>query len=392
MSNQYLVEPCLDFVDQVASLGGDSVKKCYQCATCSVACPIAPEDSPFPRKEMIATSWGLKDRVLGSADIWMCHECGDCSTLCPRGAQPGDVLSAIRSAAITEYATPKFFAKMVNDAKSLPVVLAIPAVWFALLAFITMAMGETMNGIFKGIGVDWYHGLDKVTHIAPGKFMSTWFVDATFVPLSIFASIVFAIGLMKFTKNIHANAVLENKTDKKTLEIGGLIQGIIKVIPSILKHDKFNECGENKSRGNAHLFVLYGFIACVIATTITFVALYFLHMPSPHSFVNPVKWFGNVGGIAIIIGAYLMIMARLKKDEASSFKDWILLTMVMGIALTGMLAQFIRMMNLEYVSYFVYYIHLITVFWLIAYLPFSKMAHIVYRIVALGYVEYANRK
>ncbi|WP_367172504.1 hypothetical protein [Desulfobacula sp.] len=74
MTEKYLAQPDLDFIAQVRSLGGETLKKCYQCATCSVACPIAPEDSPFPRKEMIAASWGLKDKLICSGDIWLCHE------------------------------------------------------------------------------------------------------------------------------------------------------------------------------------------------------------------------------------------------------------------------------------------------------------------------------
>lgn len=120
MTDTYLAQPDLGFIAQIRGLGGDTLKKCYQCASCSVACPISPENSPFPRKEMIAASWGLKDRLIKNGDIWLCHNCGDCTDLCPRGAAPGDVLAAIRAAAITEYAQPKAVAKAVNDPKKLP--------------------------------------------------------------------------------------------------------------------------------------------------------------------------------------------------------------------------------------------------------------------------------
>jgi quinone-modifying oxidoreductase subunit QmoC len=117
MAETYMIDPDLDFINKVGALGGDDVKKCYQCATCSVACPISPDTRPFPRKEMIAASWGLKDKLVGNADIWLCHNCGDCSTRCPREAKPADVLAAVRTYTIEEYAQPKALAKAMKDPK-----------------------------------------------------------------------------------------------------------------------------------------------------------------------------------------------------------------------------------------------------------------------------------
>ena len=87
MTDKYLVEPDVNFIKEIVGLGGDTLKKCFQCATCSVACPISPDTKPFPRKEMVAASWGLKDRLVGNPDIWLCHNCGDCTTLCPHPVQ-----------------------------------------------------------------------------------------------------------------------------------------------------------------------------------------------------------------------------------------------------------------------------------------------------------------
>jgi len=395
MTEKYLAQPDLGFIAQVRGLGGETLKKCYQCATCSVACPIAPENSPFPRKEMIAASWGLKDKLTKNADIWLCHQCGDCTDLCPRGAAPGDVLSAVRSAAITEYARPKALAKAVNDPKKLPFLIGIPALWFAILAFITVNGKETMTKIFNVFGVSWSHAHEGAEHvISHADFFSTWFVDLTFVPTATAVAIIFILSLKNFITDIHENAVLEGKTDKTSLDYKALFQALIKVLPTVLKHDKFNECEANKDRATPHMMVLYSFIGLAFVTAVAGTLLYVAGLPGPYSQLNPIKWIANIAGVALVIGSGLMIKNRLdKKDEQKTYyKDWFILGVVFALGVTGMLSEMTRLAHMEYVSYFFYFLHLIAIFNLFAFLPFSKMAHLVYRLTAMAYAEYGNRK
>ena len=379
MAETYQVEPDVGFIKEVMALGGGDVKKCFQCATCSVACPISPDTKPFPRKEMIAASWGLKDRLVNNLDIWLCHHCGDCTTKCPRGAKPGEVLGAVRSYAIAEYAVPKAVGKAVNDPKKLPILMAIPVVVFIVLGLITglldfsPALGE--------------HG------ISHSQFFSTWLVDMIFVPLAIWVVVIFAMGLKRFINDIHENAVMEGKTDKKEFEFIGFIKALPRILPTILKHDKFSECSENKDRSTAHLMVFWSFVGLFIVTNIFFVVLYVFQQHGPYSQLNPVKWLANVSGVALIIGSALMIKHRLaKKDQTSTYKDWYLLGLVLGLGVTGVLTEATRLAGLAGLTYFVYFIHLVFVFNLFAFLPFSKLAHLVYRTVAMTYNEYSNRQ
>ncbi|OQY52960.1 MAG: heterodisulfide reductase [Desulfobacteraceae bacterium 4572_89] len=394
MTVKYLAQPDLEFIAQIKGLGGDTLKKCYQCATCSVACPIAPEDSPFPRKEMIAASWGLKDKLISNGDIWLCHQCGDCTDLCPRGAAPGDVLAAVRSAAITEYAQPKILANAINDPKKLPWLIGIPAIWFAILAYITMAQADVMTKIFNIFGIAWSHAHEGGDHvIAQANFFSTWFVDLTFVPTATAVVLIFFFSLKRFLNDIHENAVLEGKTDKTTLNYKEFFQALLKVIPTVLKHEKFNECESNKDRATPHMMVLFSFIGLFIVTAIFFIVLYAFQTPGPYSQLNPVKWLANISGVALVIGSGLMIKNRMdNKDQVSTYKDWFILVLIFSLGLTGMLSEMARLAHLQFISYTFYYLHLIAIFNLFAYLPFSKMAHLVYRLTAMTYAEYGNRK
>ena len=108
--------------------------------------------------------------------------------------------------------------------------------------------------------------------------------------------------------------------------------------------------------------------------------------------MNPVKWLANIAGVALIAGGFLMIKSRLsKEDQVNSYVDWYLIGLVLGLGLTGMLTEITRLASFASVSYFIYYLHLICVFMLFAFLPFSKLAHILYRTVAMAYAEYSGR-
>ena len=383
MADTYVIEPDLAFIKEVGALGGEDLKKCYQCATCSVACPISPDTKPFPRKEMIAASWGLKDKLVGNADIWLCHNCGDCSTRCPREAKPGDVLAAVRTYAIGEYARPKWLAKALKDPKKLPILLAIPAVLFLVVGTITGLLDFTPD--LSG-GIKHY------------KFFSTWLVDMHMLPAAIFMLTVFALGLKRFLSDIHQNALMEGKTKQEKIEAVGFVKALVRVIPTILTHNKFSQCTENKDRQIAHLLTLFAFIGLFIVTSVVFIFIYGSYLlPSgpihgPWSQLNPIKWLANISGVALIVGTVLLIKNRAaKKDQKSDYWDWYLIYLAFGLGVTGLGTELARLAGWAFICYLIYYIHLILVFSMIAYLPFSKMAHIAYRTVAMAYNEYAGR-
>ena len=133
MAEATVIKPDLDFVKGVIEAGGESLKKCYQCATCSVVCNVTPDQNPFPRKEMIWAQWGLKEKFIGNPDVWLCHQCNDCTVYCPRGAKPGEVLGAIRKQTISQYSKPGFLVNMVNNKALVWLIFLIPALLLGLV-------------------------------------------------------------------------------------------------------------------------------------------------------------------------------------------------------------------------------------------------------------------
>ena len=377
MPRATLVEPDLQFIKQVKAYGGDTLKKCFQCATCSVVCNLSPEERPFPRKEMIWTQWGLKDRLAQDPDIWLCHYCNDCSKYCPRGAKPGDVLSALRHMAILNHAFPRFVAQMVGDPRFLPVVFAIPVILLLLL----MSAAGTLH-IPEG-------------EILYRKFIPQWpVVDVLFPLTAIWAVICSAIGVRRLWAGFQGGNP-KGKVLEKTSIPDFLSRQVLPTIFDILKHSKFKECVVNRARYLAHLNILWGFILLAITTAFVAAGVYVFGKQTPYPLTNPIKWIGNIGAIILIVGSSLAISHRLSRDEdpgKTTYFDWLFLLVVLFTGISGLLTEILRLGNIPEVAYPAYFIHLTFVWFLFAYLPFSKFAHLLYRTTALVYAGYTERE
>ncbi|NNG00240.1 MAG: hypothetical protein HKM93_12720 [Desulfobacteraceae bacterium] len=70
--------------------------------------------------------------------------------------------------------------------------------------------------------------------------------------------------------------------------------------------------------------------------------------------------------------------------------DWYLLILALLLGITGMLTQIVRLADWPTTALLMYFFHLVLAFNLIAFLPYSKLAHIVYRTMAVTYSTYAK--
>jgi quinone-modifying oxidoreductase subunit QmoC len=108
----------------------------------------------------------------------------------------------------------------------------------------------------------------------------------------------------------------------------------------------------------------------------------------PFGFWNPLKMLANLGGVALLLGCVLMIFDRLYDEHAgsSTYSDWAFLGTLLLVVLTGFVTELLHYARLVPHRHVAYFIHLVFVFALIVYLPYSKFAHLIYRTVALAFV------
>jgi quinone-modifying oxidoreductase subunit QmoC len=189
---------------------------------------------------------------------------------------------------------------------------------------------------------------------------------------------------------------------------GGFISSLIDSIGEILAHRKFEQCTVTRSRKIAHMFVFYSFIGLAITTAWAVLYLYgppLLHLigkthpswmlgESPYPLTDPVKILANVSAAALLIGIYLVIKNRLNNAEKAGkggYYDWLFIYLVFAIAISGILAELLRLANIAVLAYPTYFIHLVVVFFLFIYAPFSKMAHMVYRATAMIFAKHSER-
>ncbi|MEW5944580.1 MAG: quinone-interacting membrane-bound oxidoreductase complex subunit QmoC [bacterium] len=368
MTQPLTIEPDVGFIRRVAAAGGGSAKKCFQCAACSGICPISPDAKPFPRKEMLWTVWGLKDRLLKDPDVWLCHQCNDCSVNCPRGGSPGEVLNAVRSLAFAHYAFPRFMGAALSRAVYLPLLFAFPAALFLLI------LGATGH-----------------LHIPEGRivfshFFPETYVDAVFLAVTALMLAFFAVGVSRFWRSIAETAPPGHR--------GSILPAVINAAIEILTHSRFKECGSGRPRFTAHLAVFYGFVMLFATTSFVFIGLYVFHVETPLSLANPVKILGNAGAAVLLAGILLTLANRLAaaaRVGRGNYHDWLFIVVVLLVTLTGILSEITRLANLPAAAYPMYFAHLVFIFFLIAYLPYSKFAHAVYRTVAIVHSKYTGR-
>jgi heterodisulfide reductase subunit C len=85
------------FCEDVMSMpGGEKIKICQQCGTCTGSCPTSYLMDWGPREIIAAFRAGMIDRVVKSNTIWLCTSCYYCTVRCPANIDIAEMMYALK--------------------------------------------------------------------------------------------------------------------------------------------------------------------------------------------------------------------------------------------------------------------------------------------------------
>ncbi|MGA2037505.1 MAG: 4Fe-4S dicluster domain-containing protein, partial [Acidimicrobiales bacterium] len=341
------------------------LRSCLQCGVCTATCDLAGDEGRFPRRQITFVRLGLKDRLVADPDIWHCHGCTECSSRCPSGVNPASIMGALRQLTTERYAYPRPVARVVSSARSF---------WLVYVGAAGLLCGlVAATGTFKpGSGPLRY--ADMLSNQALVPFFSV------FTILSIVAVVVGAARAWSAWYGSSLRAV-RPRTSWRALRLA---------TAEILAHRGFFACRERRLKPWAHGAVLYGFLGLLVVS-VTLALLVLTGRPYPMPITNPFKVLGNISGALLIGGTFYFLFLRIVdslKGRAGTVFDWTFLWNVLLVAVTGVGAEALRITNARALAYPVYFVHLVLVFVLIVTLPYTKLAHGVYRVIAVAGQQY----
>ena len=366
MKEPVAIQPDTEFLKRLVENGGGDLKKCYQCATCSVVCDMAGDELAFPRRQMIAAQWGLKDRLMEDPAPWLCFYCGECSKRCPREANPGESMMAIRRYLTTAYDWTGLSRLMYGSALWEIGVLALVSA-LVVLAFVLP------SGFGFGLLSRHPEALNAVMldHFAPKDVVHT-------------ADRILA-GVLSLLLLSNALRMFRYLTRNRQIPLGRYITLLPELVMEGVFQRRWRKCADTAARFNwARHFVL-------VTGYVTIFSLVVLFLPTFQVEDNTFHWTSLLGyySTAVLVGSSISILADRKTKRSpmhrfSHLSDWLFPILLLLTAVTGILLNVVRLANLAMPTYIIYTVHLaIAVPMLVVEVPFGKWAHLLYRPLAI---------
>ena len=354
----------LGLLDDIRAHGAFDISACFHCGNCTAVCPLSEEGSSFPRKLIRLGQIGAREQLLSSPDPWLCYYCGECSDTCPREAGPGEYMAALRRYTIAEN-EPTGLARIMYG--SLAGLLGVTVV-------LALALGMFMvSGHGSAPAREWLFSL------------------VPYGTLHLMGMLIFAAaGLsMAWSIGTAARRVLRGVSWPGWPAAGRALRRTVVEVATMARHRGESVTPETplaKSAAGIHLGIMYGFLGLLVATMLDYLFLDLL--PLGLTTFWPARFIGTVAGLAMLWGVVAAIRRRLARAERnvaqSDATDWWVLASLLVLAVTGFwleLAVTIRAVGPTTDA--VMLLHAALAMELVLLTMFTKMAHVVYRPLAL---------
>ena len=350
------------FIEEVEALGGGSIRKCYQCGSCTANCPLTAKIKAFPRRTIRLVQLGLSERALRSPDIWLCSACSTCKAACPREADPGEIMAALRRLAYSKYSWLPGPTRNLTTSPKLVLILT------GLLGAVLMGLVLSASQVSPA-----------ATTVNFARFLPFAFVDFAGIVLGL--AVAFGIGMNSLNMWRMVGPGSDN-VPKWTL--GQRLKDLANVIVREVTFQRtLRKCNTGRLQWIAHMWLIVGFAGAAITTTLVYILN---DGGAPFQLDNPVKIIGNVSATLLLFGGAILIGRRIFQKsvvDKTHFQDWLFLSLLLTVAITGTLSEVARLLNISLIAYSSYSVHLVSVALLLGLAPYTKFAHAIYRPMAM---------
>jgi len=378
--------------------GATDISACFSCGTCTASCPLSQTDATFPRRVIRYAQLGMKDALLSSKELWSCYQCGECAETCPTQADPSEFMAATRRYAIASYDRTRIARTMYTRPVVATVFAVLLAAFFALFMYSAHGpqSGESL-AIFEFIPEGLIHNIGIVVMIL-----------VVLAGLAGVASMGRAIGRREglgWGDVLGSRAALRLSWRAAWAAIG---------LESLGQVQFRRECDTDvaaatpdaapsgvvpwyRRRWLVHAFTLWGFLGLLAATGLDYgLALLGIKATGiPVPLWYPVRMLGTVAGLLLVYGVSVLIVDRYRKANRSVTRsttaDWMLLGLLWVTGVTGFALELaLYLPNAPAWGYWVFLVHVAVAMELVLLAPFMKLAHAIYRPVALFFAALAD--
>ncbi len=364
--------------------GAADVSACFSCGNCTATCPLVSNDSTFPRRLIRYAQVGMRDRLLSSKELWTCYACGECSETCPTQAEPGEFMAAARRYAIAGYDRTGLARTMYTR----PVIGTLIAV--ALAAFFALFM-------YAG------HGPQAAGSLDIFGFIPEALIHNLGIAIMV---VVFAAGLVGVATMARAVGRAGGVTVRSVLGGRSALRRSAGAAWTALAVETLgqrryrDDCDADAAaqpwylrRWFLHAATMWGFLGLLAATILDYglaiIGIKATGTPVPIWY--PVRLLGTVAGLLLVYGATLLIVQRYRGRERSvrhsTAADWTLLALVWITGVSGFALELaLYLPSAPAWGYWVFLFHVAVAMELVILAPFMKLAHAIYRPVALFFL------